>query len=434
MKKLDKRREHMKKLGMIIIAIMLAVVMAGCGAQEEPADMSLFNSGKTVGKDIAVEDITDFYYTVENINYDAYYQRYRFYIEDGKHIFFHETRERPDDYGPCTEEDTTLTGTMELTDEQWAQFTDLVSGGTVKARSDSAESGDTGPWLYLYWTGDNGKIQQFSFESYGKKAEFEEYCATLAAGGSEGTSATQSTPDNADAGADAASIPDVYQGIDVASPDWVGQLSAAGDTDRMLIVAAFSEDANDAWVSLHEKQSDGSWHMVMTTPGFLGRKGIGKTREGDSLTPVGVYRFNRAFGIAPDPGCAIPYVQVDQDTYWSGDPREGYHYNELVSLKDVPGLDVESGDSEHIIDYVYQYQYCLNISYNEEGTPGLGSAIFLHCFGPARPFTGGCISIPEDYMRYVMTRVDENTAVVIDTYENLSGGEEWPDSTWPGVR
>ncbi len=411
----------MKKLGMIIIAMMLAVVMAGCGAQEEPADMSLFNSGKTVGKDIAVEDITDFYYTVEDINYDAYYQRYRFYIEDGKHIFFHETRERPGDYGPCTEEDTTLTGTMELTDEQWAQFTDLVSGGTVKARSDSAESGDTGPWLYLYWTGDNGKIQQFTFESYGKEAEFEEYCESLAAGGSEGTSATQSTPD-------------VYQGIDVASPDWVRQLSAAGDTDLMLIVAAFSGDANDAWVSLHEKQSDGSWHMVMTTPGFLGRKGIGKTREGDSLTPVGVYRFNRAFGIAPDPGCAIPYVQVDQDTYWSGDPREGYHYNELVSLKDVPGLDVESGDSEHIIDYVYQYQYCLNISYNEEGTPGLGSAIFLHCFGPAKPFTGGCISIPEDYMRYVMTRVDENTAVVIDTYENLSGGEEWPDSTWPGVR
>ena len=35
------------------------------------------------------------------------------------------------------------------------------------------------------------------------------------------------------------------------------------------------------------------------------------------------------------------------------------------------GLDVESGDSEHIIDYIYHYQYCLNISYNEEGTPGL---------------------------------------------------------------
>ena len=34
-------------------------------------------------------------------------------------------------------------------------------------------------------------------------------------------------------------------------------------------------------------------------------------------------------------------------------------------------------------------------------------------------------------MRYVMQHVDENTAVVIDTYEKLSGGEDWPDSTWP---
>ena len=41
------------------------------------------------------------------------------------------------------------------------------------------------------------------------------------------------------------------------------------------------------------------------------------------------------------------------------------------------------------MDYPYHYQLCLNISYNEEGTPGLGSGIFLHCLGPAKPFTGG---------------------------------------------
>ena len=225
-----------------------------------------------------------------------------------------------------------------------------------------------------------------------------------------------------------------YQGIDVASPEWVGALDAAKDADQLLIVAGFSEDATDAWVSLHEKRSDGSWRMVMTTPGFIGKSGLGKTREGDAKTPTGVYRFNRAFGIADDPGCAIPYVKVDEDTYWSGDVREGYHYNELVSLKDLPGLDLESGDSEHIIDYPYHYQYCLNISYNEAGTPGLGSAIFLHCFGPAKPFTGGCVAIPEEQMCFVMQKIDAETVVVIDTYEALSGGAGWPDSTWPQER
>lgn len=221
----------------------------------------------------------------------------------------------------------------------------------------------------------------------------------------------------------------VYAGIDVESPDWVQSLDAAETAEQMLIVAAFDETATDAWVSLHEKAKDGSWHMVMTSPGFIGKNGLGKTKEGDSKTPTGVFHFNRAFGIAEDPGCAIPYVKADDRTYWSGDQREGYHYNELVSLNDLPDLNTE--DSEHITDYHYHYQYCLNISYNEEGTPGLGSAIFLHCLAPAKPFTGGCVSIPEDHMKYVMQKVDENTVVVIDTYENLSGGEDWPDSTWP---
>ena len=225
-----------------------------------------------------------------------------------------------------------------------------------------------------------------------------------------------------------------YEGIDVASPEWIGTLDAAKDAQQMLVVAAFSEDANDAWISLHEKQSDGSWHMLMTTPGFIGKNGLGKTKEGDGKTPTGVFHFNRAFGIADDPGCAIPYVKVDQNTYWSGDPREGFHYNELVSLKDLPGLDLESGDSEHISEYIYHYQYCLNISYNEDCVPGLGSAIFLHCFGPARPFTGGCVSIPEECMKYVMQQVDENTAVVIDSDETLAGSDTWPSSTWPQVR
>ena len=42
-----------------------------------------------------------------------------------------------------------------------------------------------------------------------------------------------------------------YGGIDVPSPEWVGKLDAAKDVEQMLIVAAFSEDATDAWVSLH---------------------------------------------------------------------------------------------------------------------------------------------------------------------------------------
>ena len=200
-----------------------------------------------------------------------------------------------------------------------------------------------------------------------------------------------------------------------SSPDWVTALPEAQDAQQLFVIAA--HEKTTAWVSMHEKDENGEWHMIMSTPGFIGKTGLGKTQEGDGMTPVGTFTFNRAFGIAPDPGCAISYVQADEDTYWSGDVNEGMHYNELVSLKDLPELDKDN--SEHILDYPYEYQYCLNISYNADGTPNAGSAIFLHCLGDRKPRTGGCVAIPMDQMYFVMQHVSPDCVVVIDSMENF---------------
>ena len=201
------------------------------------------------------------------------------------------------------------------------------------------------------------------------------------------------------------------------APDWVTELPQAADAKQLFIVAA--HEKTTAWISMHEKDENGDWHMIMSTPGFIGKNGLGKTKEGDGMTPVGTFSFNRAFGIAKDPGCAIAYVQADENTYWSGDVNEGMHYNELVSLTDLPDLDKDS--SEHIFDYPYEYQYCLNISYNADCTPDAGSAIFLHCLGDHKPRTGGCVAIPMDQMYYVMQHVAPDCVVVIDSLENLGG-------------
>ena len=75
-------------------------------------------------------------------------------------------------------------------------------------------------------------------------------------------------------------------------------------------------------VPANAKNSDGTWQQIMTTPGFIGKNGLGKTKEGDGMTPVGTFHFDKAFG-------------------------------------------------------VYHYQYCLNISYNDAKIPGVGSAIFV---------------------------------------------------------
>jgi len=201
-----------------------------------------------------------------------------------------------------------------------------------------------------------------------------------------------------------------------ASPEWVKNLPAAKQAKQLFVVAGVGETT--AWVSLHEKDAKGSWQQVMTTPGYIGKKGLGKTKEGDAKTPVGTFRFTKAFGIAPDPGSIMPYTQVDENMYWSGDWRPGMKYNEMVDIRKYPRLDKEA--SEHIIDYTVHYVYCLNIGYNEAGTPGKGSAIFLHCIGPNKPYTGGCVAIPQDKMRLVLQTVQPDCVVVIDSLKNLS--------------
>ena len=61
------------------------------------------------------------------------------------------------------------------------------------------------------------------------------------------------------------------------------------------------------------------------------------------------------------------------------------------------------------------------MGYNVECTVGRGSALFLHCFGPSKPFTGGCVAIPVDKMITVLQNVEPDCVLVIDSLENLGG-------------
>ena len=209
--------------------------------------------------------------------------------------------------------------------------------------------------------------------------------------------------------------------IENLSPEWVRALPQAQDlgTNQMLIVAASGMDKTTCNVSMHERDEAGNWIQILSVDGYVGKNGMvfdSERKEGCGKTPIGVYHFNKAFGIADDPGCAIPYVKVTKDLYWSSDMRDGMRYNEMVSINDYPDLDKKN--SEHLIDYTKAYQYCLNISFNDECTPGRGSAIFLHCTGNNK-YTAGCVAVSKDTMVKIMKCVDPECLVVIDTKANL---------------
>ena len=203
----------------------------------------------------------------------------------------------------------------------------------------------------------------------------------------------------------------------VKSPEWVEKLEAAKTSEQMIVVAGIGKTT--ATISMHEKNIEGNWEQIISTPGFIGQNGLGPAREGAAYTPTGTFLIDKAFGIADDPGCKMDYIKINNNHYWSGDTRTGMHYNEFIDINDCPNLDKKN--SEHIIDYLIPYQYCLNMGFNSECTLNAGSAFFLHCFGSKAPYTYGCVSVPREIMIVIMQAIKPGCVITIDTLENFHG-------------
>lgn len=200
------------------------------------------------------------------------------------------------------------------------------------------------------------------------------------------------------------------------SPAWVTALDAAKDADQLIVVAGVGKTT--AYVTMHEGDG-GAWNQIVATPGFIGRDGLGDANIEDAYTPVGTFTIDEAFGLAENPGCAMDYIQVDDTYYWSGDARPGMRFNELVSTRDLPDLDVE--ECEHIAEFDYAYRYVLNMGYNAECEVRKGFGFFLHSFRVNRPYTGGCVAVPEDIMRFIMQHVKPGCRIAIGSLEDFGG-------------
>ena len=201
----------------------------------------------------------------------------------------------------------------------------------------------------------------------------------------------------------------------VDSPKWLKKLDAAKDCDQLIVVAGVGKST--CYVSMHEKDKNGKWKMILQAPGYVGLEGMGKADSYHAITPIGTFTIDKAFGIADDPGCKMEYTKVTEDDYWSGDTRKGMHFNEFVSIKDLPNLDLE--ESEHIIDYTYEYTYCLNMGYNSECDPEAGSCFFFHCMSIVKPYTGGCVAVNEAVMKQIMQKVKNGCKITINKVDAL---------------
>ena len=201
----------------------------------------------------------------------------------------------------------------------------------------------------------------------------------------------------------------------VDSPKWLKKLDAAKDCEQLIVVAGVGKST--CYVSMHEKDADGNWKMILQAPGYIGLEGMGDADSYHTITPIGTFTIDKAFGIADDPGCQMEYTKVTEDDYWSGDTRKGMRFNEFVSIKDYPNLDLE--ESEHIIDYTYEYTYCLNMGYNSECDPEEGSCFFFHCMSLVKPYTGGCVAVNEAIMKQILQKIKNGCKITINKSDAL---------------
>lgn len=187
-------------------------------------------------------------------------------------------------------------------------------------------------------------------------------------------------------------------------------LKAAKTHNQLIFVSASGTTATIAMVT---RDADGTWSEDLCTSGYVGSAGVGETTEWNHRTPRGQFGFTYALGILPNPGTKLSYTQVDDTYYWVDDVNSRY-YNQFVTTKTTPKA---WNSAEHIIEINPAYHYVLSLDYNPNCTPGVGSAIFLHC-STNRP-TGGCISVPEDQMITILKNVQPGCQIIIDSANGL---------------
>ena len=91
--------------------------------------------------------------------------------------------------------------------------------------------------------------------------------------------------------------------------------------------------------------------VLFTTDVHVGKNGLGKTGEGDGKTPVGTLRPLTAFGIKPNPGTAMPYLDVTPTTFACDEDCEYYNEHDLRLMRQALAIAEDPFYREQAPDY-----------------------------------------------------------------------------------
>ena len=177
---------------------------------------------------------------------------------------------------------------------------------------------------------------------------------------------------------------------------------------QILLVSHTTGWNAKAWLYEKQKAND-AWSLTLDTEAFIGRNGMGKTREGDGKTPYGDFGITKAFGILPNPGTTLPYTNISPTTYACDE--DCAYYNTIVDT----GETGHACKGENMFAFTPEYNYGLVTSYNDSNVRNAGSAIFIHCKG-MKPFTGGCIALDEADVKSLLRTAHRGMRIYLDEF------------------
>lgn len=151
------------------------------------------------------------------------------------------------------------------------------------------------------------------------------------------------------------------------------------------------------------------WHARFKGRVFAcatGRCGIGdKTREGDGITPSGVYDFKTVFARHDRVGPLGKDINLADG--WSDDPDD-LRYNQRIRSRSHPYSFERMRRSDPLYDIV------VDIGFNDTAlTIGGGSAIFLHIWRKPRHPTEGCVAFSRRDLIWILSQRDKNSRIMI---------------------
>ena len=178
------------------------------------------------------------------------------------------------------------------------------------------------------------------------------------------------------------------------------------DPDVKQIMLIKCTTGHEAESYFYVKDENGKWELQRSSDAQLGKNGLGKEKEGDMKTPEGDFGIRCAYGILPNPGTSIEYIDVTPSVYGCSDDCEPY--NRIIDTAVVH----HECHGEHMIEIAPDYNSGRAIDYNPDQIYGLGNSIFLHGKGQY-PYTEGCVAIDEDFMKEVLVKSDKNFRICI---------------------